>query len=363
MPRAAQHADDGGLPGGASEPTVAKIPLLRRMLTARGRQLEITKAGWLFIVLALAVGFAAINSGANLLHVAFGIQLGLIVASGALSENMVRRARARRRPVSPLHAGQPAAIEVQVRNASARADIIAVSVEDDDRVVGAGVCAPVFSLVIARGETVTLHSTVTMPRRGRHPLPPAVVVTRFPFGLFVKRRDLPETGEVLVYPRVHQLDLRALGLESRGEGESAAAVMARAGELYGLDEYRDGDDLRRINWPATARLGKLVVCEYESHGDREVWIDLAAGVAGDPQFEIAVEEAASLAVALLREGRIAAGLRVGGAVVLPPAAGPAHERALLEHLAVVGFADEANDEQRAAGDTGAAPDARNREVA
>ena len=65
---------------------------MRRFLSARGRSLEIAKAGWLFIVITLAVGFAAINTASNLLHALFGVQLGLIVASGALSERMVSRA-------------------------------------------------------------------------------------------------------------------------------------------------------------------------------------------------------------------------------------------------------------------------------
>ena len=58
-----------------------------------GNNIEITKAGYLFIALALAIGFAAINSGSNLLHIIFGVQLGVVVASGMLSERMVSRAR------------------------------------------------------------------------------------------------------------------------------------------------------------------------------------------------------------------------------------------------------------------------------
>ena len=75
-----------------------KQSLLRRMLTARGRSLDITRAGWLFIVLTLAVGFAAINSGSNLLHAIFGAQMALIIGSGVLSERTVRRAEALRLP-------------------------------------------------------------------------------------------------------------------------------------------------------------------------------------------------------------------------------------------------------------------------
>ena len=128
------------------------------MLTARGRSLEITKAGWLFIVLTLAVGFAAINSGANLLHVLFGCQIGLIIASGMLSESMVRRAEVHRRVASPLHAGSRGALVVELRNHSARGDMISVSVEDDDRIEAPDRTEPVFAVAVAGGSTATASS-------------------------------------------------------------------------------------------------------------------------------------------------------------------------------------------------------------
>ena len=152
----------------ATEGKQKQVPLIRRMLTARGRSLEITTAGWLFILLTLAVGFAAINSGANLLHVIFGIQLGLIVASGVLSENMVRRAQARRLPTSALHAQTPGALRVELRAREGRGELLALSVEDDDRIEDAGECGAVFALSVPSGETLEMHSTVVMPRRGRH---------------------------------------------------------------------------------------------------------------------------------------------------------------------------------------------------
>ena len=314
----------------------AKVSLLRRALTARGRSLEITKAGWLFIVLTLAVGFAAINSGSNLLHVLFGCQLGMIIASGILSESMVQRARVKRKLASPLYAGRPGALEIELANGGRRGDMLAVSVEDDDRYVDLGSTGPVFSVAVSPGTPTRLHTTVTMPRRGRHLLPPTVVATRFPFGLFVKRRDVPRGAEVLVYPSIHPVEAREVREQARGEGDAAAGLDARAGEIYGLDQYREGDDLRRIAWGATARLGRTVVYEFESHGEREAWLSLSPGRTGEPGFEHRVEEVASLAVALLRDGRVATGLRYGGDVLIPPGVGPAHERRLLDALAVIG---------------------------
>jgi uncharacterized protein (DUF58 family) len=312
-----------------------KVPLIRRMLTARGRSLEITKAGWLFIVLTLAVGFAAINSGANLLHVLFGCQIGLILASGVLSENMVQRARVSRRATSALHAGSRGALAIELRNHSPRGDMISVSVEDDDREQVEDHCEPVFAVAVPGGSAATLHTTVTMQRRGLQPLPKAVVATRFPFGLFVKRMDLLTDERVLVYPRVFPIDPDALPFARTGEGEALGA-RSRAGEFHGLAEYRPGEELRRIHWPATARLGRPVVQEFEARGEAELMLELGPGRTGDEAFERAVERVASEALALLRAGRVAIGLRHGDERAIEPGVGPAHERRLLEFLALVG---------------------------
>jgi hypothetical protein len=64
---------------------------------------------------------------------------------------------------------------------------------------------------------------------------------------------------------------------------------------------------------------------------------LRPGRAGESGFEADIEELASKVVALLREGRTATGLRYGDELVIEPGTGPAHERRLLEFLALVGL--------------------------
>jgi uncharacterized protein (DUF58 family) len=311
--------------------------LLRRALTARGRSLEITRAGWLFIGLTLAVGFAAINSGSNLLHAIFGAQMALIIGSGMLSESAVRRASARRVVASTVHAGSPTPVAVELKNLGERAELLSVSVEDDDRNEDDSQCAPVFAVRVPPGGAMTLNTTVTMPQRGRHRLPHAVVATRFPFGLFVKRRDLPEPPEVLVYPKVHHVAPRVGESARAGQGEASGRV-ARFGEFLGLREYRDGDDPRRIYWPTYARLQRPVVREHEAQGDTEIVLDLPVGKTGNPAFETEVERVASLAVANLQIPGVAVGLKYGGVLAIEPASGSAQRRRLLEFLALVGEA-------------------------
>ena len=312
-----------------------RASLLRRALSARGRSLEITRAGWLFILLTLAVGFAAINSGANLLHAIFGAQMALIVGSGILSESMVRRTVARRVTVGEIYAGQAGAMRVELTNVDPRVDVFSVSVEDDDRVATQDVCAPVFAVRIGAGRTLEVPATVTLSRRGRHLMPAAVVATRFPFGLFVKRRELPRGLPILVYPRV--LATVSENAENpRADLGDAPQRRARVGEFFALRDYRDGDDLRRIHWPAVARLGRPVVREHEAYGDREIILELGHGRTGDPVFEQQVEACASAAVASLTREAVAVGLRYGPDLLVAPGSGDEQRRRVLEALALVG---------------------------
>jgi uncharacterized protein (DUF58 family) len=314
-----------------------KRSLLRRALTARGRSLEITRSGWLFILLTLAVGFAAINSGANLLHAIFGAQMALIVGSGILSESMVRRTVARRVVVGEIFAGQPAAVNVELSNIDPRGEVFSVSVEDDDRHATDDACAPVFAVRIGAARTTKVPTTVVLTRRGRHPMPAAVVATRFPFGLFVKRRELARGEPLLVYPRIHEVQTTHAE-DPLTELGDAPRRRARAGEFFALREYRDGDDLRRMHWPAVARLGRPVVRELESDGDRQLVLELDEGLTGDPGFEARVEQCASLAVASLARDGVAVGLRYAGELVVAPGSGDEQRRRVLGVLALVGDA-------------------------
>ena len=183
------------------------------------------------------------------------------------------------------------------------------------------------------------RQAVCLDDHRQHALPPAVVATRFPFGLFVKRCDIPVGQDVLVYPRVRSLSRHELGLEEIGLGE-ATGKLSRSGEFYGLEEYREGADLRRVNWPATARRGKLVLCEFEGEGARTHMLDLEMGQAGEPAFERAVEDAASVAVASLRKEGMSVGLALSGEVAIEPGRGAQHERRILDFLAVVGLPED-----------------------
>jgi len=109
------------------------------------------------------------------------------------------------------------------------------------------------------------YSALCSRQWGIHAVGPVQVARSDPAGLFRARRDLPVVEEFAVFPRVYDVaGLAPLGAQRSLAPHEASASRTGQGLLYlGVRDYRPGDDLRQIHWPATARRGTLVVKERE----------------------------------------------------------------------------------------------------
>src|SRR6478735_6725178 len=94
------------------------------------RALKTTREGKYFIGITIGVGFAAINTGNNLLYLLLGMMLSLIVASGILSEMSLRALGVTRQPPQRIYAKTPFLMGIGLRNAKARAPSFSIEVED-----------------------------------------------------------------------------------------------------------------------------------------------------------------------------------------------------------------------------------------
>src|SRR3989442_3032730 len=80
------------------------------------RRLWPTRDGWWCLGAALGLGFAAINTGNNLLYLLVSMLLGLVVVSGILSEQSIRGLRVEPLPPGELFAGRPALLAARILN-------------------------------------------------------------------------------------------------------------------------------------------------------------------------------------------------------------------------------------------------------
>jgi uncharacterized protein (DUF58 family) len=160
------------------------------------------------------------------------------------------------------------------------------------------------------GQTGFLRYGVMPEKRGVYRLGPVRLETTDPLGLFSFAAILPEESEVVVHPT----PIPARNLVIGGEG--MYGVRERDGktrrgegmEFHGVREYRQGDALRRVHWPTTARTGRLAVVEFERAYQQDVVIglDLSEGTdygsGRETTLEYAVKVAATLTARTLAAG-------------------------------------------------------------
>ncbi len=289
------------------------------------RQLRVTRPGWYYLALTVGMGFAALNTGNNLIFLTFGLMLGVIVASGLLSERCLRDLDVARRLPEAATSGHPVLVGLSVRNAK-RGASFGLLVED---LATGGRCQ--FPLVRAC-ETQQRSYELVAARRGRIELSGIRLATRFPFGLFEKSLRLDRPDELRVRPAPLPCLVPTPGEEPRA-GEIAAATAGGGPDPWQLRLYRDGEDARVIAWAPTARAGQLIALDRERVEQRHGRLTLPAS-GGGPAFEQKVGEAAYLAAEWMNDG-LSVSLQKGRQLLVEEGHGPGHLGRLLDALAIV----------------------------
>lgn len=342
------------------------VPQIRRWLRPP-RILRPTRAGWIFVAILFGIGFAALNTGNNLLYLVLSLLLSFLILSGVLSESALRGIQVTRKLPREFFVGRDHSILLEVTNSQKRIAAYAVVVEDllpaavdgrdpvrtsrpSDARPGArenrrrrqnraaGRC---FFLRIGPGEQQSRRYSLSPTRRGPLGFSGFRVSTRFPFGLFLKYREFEAVDETLVYPKIVPRAHRAWTTNARAAAKPAGArAKPGAGEnLSGLREFVPGDSMRRVHWRSTLRRGALLVAETEDDRKAEIEVRLGpaplapAGSDSAPAFEQSVSRAASEITAHLHTGAAVA-LRTN-AVYLAAEAGERQRTRLLAFLARV----------------------------
>ncbi len=297
-------------------PAAAEEP---KPIRQRGaRRLKLTREGKYYLGITLGVGFAAINTGNNLLYLLLGMLLSLIVVSGFMSELSLRNLTVTRRLPLRAQVGRPHLVEIEVFNHKGKIPSYAIEVED----LRAGQPADkrCFFLKISPSSAQVAAYRRTPARRGRDHHTGFRIATRFPFGLFEKSREVLAPGDLIIYPAV---DPVRLATDTGTKPGNSGRIIGRGGgdDIYTVRPRRDGDDPRDIYWRKSALAAQLIVRERtrEARPDVELVLDVIRPTKATEEFgalfEKRVREVASRSVAHLKRGdtvvvRTTAGHRV-----------------------------------------------------
>lgn len=174
----------------------------------------------------------------------------------------------------------------------------------------AGTVEPVHSFRLPAGESVRLRTVLTPRRRGDRHAAGITVRTLGPLRLAGRQSTRTVEARLRVLPpfrsRRH-LPSRLARLREM-DGRAAVQVRGEGTEFDSLREYVIGDDVRSIDWRATARRSELVVRTWRPERDRRVMIVVdsgrtsAARVGEEPRLDASIEATLLLSALASRAG-------------------------------------------------------------
>jgi uncharacterized protein (DUF58 family) len=174
----------------------------------------------------------------------------------------------------------------------------------------AGAAAGRARVTIPAGERRTISTELTPFRRGERRSAHVTIRSFGPLGLAARQATIVAPGAIRVLPpfnsRKH-LPSRLARLREL-DGRTSVMIRGQGTEFDSLREYVRGDDVRSIDWRATARRSDLVVRTWRPERDRRVVIVIdsgrtsAARIDREPRIDTAFESTLLLAALASRAG-------------------------------------------------------------
>lgn len=294
------------------------VPPLAKNASKEASQLnlpfEFTLGGAIMLGLIVIVGFSAWNTGNNLLFLVLSFLTAAMFVGFIAGGMCLKKLDVKMRFPETIFAGEETNILVNITNRkwilpsySVVAEIRgkereeSIAAEELRRLLPRRIAErlsrpPIvrrtldYFVHIPRSQTVESKTRHLFPNRGRFLIKDFELSTRFPFGFFRHRRRLPaRETELIVFPKLEPLDhqLDDMPLEV---GKLVANKRGSGQDLLALREYQPNDDLRRIDWKATARTSHLTVREFTAEDDKKITIFLDTRIPEEADKKLTLRE-------------------------------------------------------------------------
>ena len=320
---------------------------------------EITTGGAIFLLLVVVVAFAAWNTGNNLLFLVCSLLVSTLFVGWVAARASLRDFVVSARFPDHIFAGEAAPVIVTLKNMKRVLPSLSILVEARGPVDQQGNTekqrsrfqkrALSYCAYIPHSATVEQRVEQLFSERGHVLISGFELSTAFPFGFVRRRRRLRARDvDLIVYPKPEPIS-DELHLLPMYAGRLASLRRGPGHDLFSLRDYQPYDDLRHIDWKATARAQRLTVREFTSEDERRITIILDTRAVSEPgdgnsrkRFERGVTVTASLVKHFIDERaevRLILGAETGAF-----GSGVEHLYDCLKRLALVAPIDPAADE-------------------
>ncbi|ASJ17366.1 MoxR associated protein [Thermococcus chitonophagus] len=165
------------------------------------------------------------------------------------------------------------------------------------------------------GDEREIKYEIKVPR-GYHKFEGVRVVYRDPLGLFEEDKVIDLYDEVIGVPQIEDI---ITPYTTKGTkitiGHLPSPRLGEGLEFHAIREYQPGDPIKIINWKATAKLGKIMVNEFESERKVDVVVIIDATYKGQSVFDYMMRAASSVLLDALENG-MSFGILISEAVPL-----------------------------------------------
>jgi uncharacterized protein (DUF58 family) len=274
--------------------------------------------------MTLLLGFAAVNTGNNLLYLLVSALLGFMAVSGILGRWNLAGLGVRLDLPDEIYDGVETMLTVRFENRKRWLPSFLLT----------------FHLPVGRATAVQIDRRgaagetlyATFHGRGIQSIGSARVESIFPINFFVRSFAIPVERKITVFPAPLFCRNTAEAGRARAGGELQAPLKGYEGDISRISDYSGGEPLKLIHWKLSARHDLLKVKELSTVTRPPVVLELDR-LPGN--LENRLRCASYLVGSCLRENR-PVGLRLGPRTLLPPDTGRAHKLRLLTELALYG---------------------------
>jgi uncharacterized protein (DUF58 family) len=292
------------------------VPPLAKNASREASQLnlpfEFTLGGAIMLGLIVIVGFSAWNTGNNLLFLVLSVLAASMVVGFVAGGLCLKKLDVKMRFPETIFAGEETNIIVSIHNRKkllSSYSVVAevrgkerdesIAAEDLRRLLPRRIAerlakAPVvrrtldYFSYLPRNRVTESKVPHVFPARGRFLIKDFELSTKFPFAFFRHRRRLSaRETELIVLPAIEPLssEIDDMPLEA---GQLISQKRGSGQDLLSLRDYQPNDDLRRVDWKATARSRGLIVREFAAEDDRKITVVLDQRIpeSGEPKLTL-----------------------------------------------------------------------------
>ncbi|HIJ96501.1 MAG TPA: DUF58 domain-containing protein [Desulfuromonadales bacterium] len=272
--------------------------------------------------MTLLLGFAAVNTGNNLLFLVVSGLLAFMSVTGYVGMLNIKQLLPELIPPPEVYAGTQAGFRLRVSNTKRHIPSFLIRMESGHSLGGVVPFVP-------RSQAAERPVTFLFPRRGKVTLDPVRISSNFPVNFFTRFWMFDLQQQLIVFPALLPLSADD-GPPSDVSGASRCVDQrGQEGELERIASYSGREPFKTIHWKLSARGDDLLVKQFGSQSAPPLHVDL------DSMPGSTLEERISQAAWLVKRWSMQRPVSLMlEQTHIPAGMGAQHERHLLTELAL-----------------------------